>query len=140
MKKLFLSISLGIALVMASVTSAWAWFFEPETPKVHYCDDAGECGLKEGIQVLKWGITDVVTDRSLSQYIQDIVRYLLMFVTIVAVIYVIYAGFQIMVWGWEEEKLKSGKETIKYVLIGIVVMWLAYSIVAWLLKILNLSA
>lgn len=62
-----------------------------------------------------------------------------MFVTIIAVIYIIYAGFQIMIWGGEEEKVKNGKNIIKYVIIGIVVMWLAYSIVAWILKVLRLS-
>ena len=139
MVQLLKMVLLWISICMAYVWGANAWFFEPETPKVHYCA-SGECGLKQWITVLKGGLTDIVTDRTLSQYIQDLVRYLLMFVTIVAVIYIIYAGFQIMIGGGEEDKVKKWKETIKYVLIGIVVMWLAYSFVAWLLKLLNLAS
>ncbi len=72
--------------------------------------------------------------------IATIIKQLLTLVSIVAVGYVLWAGFQIMTAGGDEEKVKSGRKTIIYVIIGIVVMWLAYSLVAWLLKVLNLAA
>lgn len=130
---------LAVLSVVALHTSTFASFFEAETPRIHYCDDAGECGLDSGVNQIKNWLTDIEKDRTLSQYIQDITVYLLMFVTIVAVLYIIYAWFQIMIGGGEEEKVKKGKETIKYVIIGIVLMWLAYSIVAWILRVLNLA-
>lgn len=58
----------------------------------------------------------------------------LSFVSLVAVIYVIYAGFQIMTGAGDEEKNKKGKNIILYVIIGIVVMWLAYAMVNWVVK------
>ncbi len=51
------------------------------------------------------------------------------FVTIIAVLYVIWAGFQILTAGGDEDKVKKGRTTIIQVVIGIVVMWLAYTLV-----------
>ncbi len=59
---------------------------------------------------------------------------LLSLVTIIAVAYALYAGFQIMTAGGDEEKVKTGRKTIINVLIGIVVMWLAYAIVTFVLN------
>ncbi len=60
----------------------------------------------------------------------NIILALLGLVTLIAVAYVLYAGFQILTAGGDEEKVKSGRKTIINVLIGIVVMWLAYWIVS----------
>ena len=65
--------------------------------------------------------------------IAKVIVQLLSLVTIVAVGYCLYAGFQIMTAGGDEEKVKTGRKTIINVLIGIVVMWLAYFIVTFIL-------
>ena len=65
------------------------------------------------------------------------VTQLLSLVTIIAVGYCLYAGFQIMTAGGDEEKVKTGRKTIINVLIGIVVMWLAYAIVTFVLRALT---
>lgn len=59
------------------------------------------------------------------------------FVTIIAVGYVLWAGFQLVTAGGDEEKMKKSKTTIIQVVIGIVVMWLAYSIVTWVMNALT---
>lgn len=59
----------------------------------------------------------------------DVVLYFLGFVTLVAVIYVIYAGFQLMIGGGDEEKVKKARQIITYVIIGIILMWAAYWII-----------
>ncbi len=63
-----------------------------------------------------------------------LIKSILSFVTIVAVVYCLWAGFQIMTAGGDEEKVKSGRKTIIQVIIGIVVMWLAYAIVTWVIQ------
>jgi type IV secretory pathway VirB2 component (pilin) len=60
-------------------------------------------------------------------------------VTIVGVIYIIYAGFQLMTGGGDEEKLKKTKNIIVYVIIGIIVMWLAYPLMKFIIRLLNLA-
>ena len=66
--------------------------------------------------------------------IMNLIARFLGFVTIIAVIYVLWAGFQILTAGGDEEKVKKGRTTIIQVIIGIVVMWLAYSVVSWVVS------
>ncbi len=77
-----------------------------------------------------------LTNKPLSEYAQDVVLYFLSFISIIAVIYIIYAGFQILIGGGDEEKMKKAKNIILYVIVGIIIMWLAYSIVEWIMKLL----
>ncbi len=62
--------------------------------------------------------------------ISNIIKQLLTLVSIIAVLYVLWAGFQIMTAGGDEEKVKSGRKTIVYVVVGIVVMWLSFWLVS----------
>ena len=66
--------------------------------------------------------------------IMNLIARFLGFVTIIAVIYVLWAGFQILTAGGNDEKVKQGRTTIIQVIIGIVVMWLAYSVVSWVIS------
>jgi Type IV secretion system pilin len=66
--------------------------------------------------------------------IAGIIVTFLSLITIIAVGYVLWAGFQILTAGGEEEKVKNGRKTIINVVIGIVVMWLAYWIVKLVLN------
>lgn len=140
MKKILIVLVLMFSFWTSTYTQAGFFddFINDETPNAYVCAD-GECGLDAGIELAKNGINDIEKDRSLSEYIQDIVIYLLTFVSIIAVIYIIYAGFNILIWNGDEEKLKKSKSTIIYVALGIVLIWLAWPITAFFLKILNIS-
>jgi uncharacterized membrane protein YwzB len=61
--------------------------------------------------------------------IMDLIAKFLGFITIIAVLYIIWAGFQILTAGGDEEKVKKGRTTVIQVVIGIIVIWLAYTIV-----------
>ncbi len=63
--------------------------------------------------------------------IMNLIGKFLGFVTLIAVVYVLWAGFQILTAGGDEEKVKTGRKIVIQVIIGIVVMWLAYSVVKW---------
>ena len=125
-----------------SFTNVNAWFFDEflngSETKVQYCDDEWECWLEQGIEIVRDWINDIETERTFSEYIQDIVIYLLSFITIIAVIYIIYAGFRLIVDTWDDgEKTKNAKSTILYVIIWIVIIWLAFPITKWLMAVLN---
>lgn len=104
--------------------------------KVHIeCATAG-CSLSGGVANVKstvWGIETW----SLTSYIQVIVPYILSFVSLIAVIYIIYAWFRILTWAWEEEVLKKQKSTIFYVVIWITIIWLAYPITKFIIDALS---
>lgn len=127
-------------LLSSCLWSVQAGFFDDFitdwAPDIRYCDDEGECGLSEGIDVIKDGLDDIETDRSLSEYIQDVLIYILTFISIIAVIYIIYAGVMILIGNGDEEKVKKSKQIIIYVALGIVLIWLAWPITRLILNIL----
>jgi len=77
------------------------------------------------------------TDQTATEFVVSLVLYFLSFVTLVAVIYIIYAGFQLLISAGDDKKLGSAKNTIIYIILGIVVMWLAYAIVTFITSSLN---
>jgi bacteriorhodopsin len=82
-------------------------------------------------------VGDLFTKKSISVFVTDLVRYFLSFVTIIAVVYVLWAGFQLMVSGGDEESAKKARKIITYVIAGIVLMWLAYWIVTLIIWVLQ---
>jgi len=118
-----------------------AWFFDDlfqqSQPKVHIECWEWKCDLKTGTDLVKDTVGGIENDRTFSEYIQSVVIYLLSFISFIAVVYIIYAWFRILVWAWEEEVLKKQKSTILYVIIWMAVIWLAYPIVIFIINALN---
>lgn len=140
MRKIIVSIVIAMSCFSFSSTHGGFFddFIDDSRPDAYICAD-GECWLDAGIELAKQGINDIEKDRTLSEFIQDIVVYLLTFISIIAVIYIIYAGFNILIGNGDEEKLKKSKTTIIYVAIGIVLIWLAWPITNFFLNILNIA-
>ncbi|MDD5769502.1 MAG: hypothetical protein PHE25_00895 [Candidatus Gracilibacteria bacterium] len=111
------------------------------TNDIIYCpnDSAGNstCSLTEGTNVVKNGINDIEKNKKASVYIQDIVKYLLTFITIIAVIYIVYAGFKILTSAGKDDEIKNSKNIIISVAFGILIIWLAYAIVTWILGVIT---
>ncbi|MCK5491373.1 MAG: hypothetical protein KAI67_06050 [Candidatus Pacebacteria bacterium] len=61
--------------------------------------------------------------------IVHIINYILGFLGLLAVAFVIYAGFLLVTAGGEEDNLNKGKKIITYAAIGIVIILLSYGIV-----------
>ena len=116
----------------------WFWFSTNCEVKPPYCAN-GECTLEKWVESAKSAVGNSVTSKPISEYAQDIVKYLMQFISIIAVIYIIYGGFQVMIGWGDEEKVKKAKNIIIYVIVGILIMWLAYGIVKWTLWVINPS-
>ncbi|MDQ7009822.1 MAG: pilin [Candidatus Gracilibacteria bacterium] len=65
--------------------------------------------------------------------LSNILTYILGFLSIIAIGFAIYGGFQILTAGGDDDKVKKGKTTLINALIGIFVIMMAWSIVGWLL-------
>ncbi len=102
-------------------------FSDPEI-KIPYCAPGDDCGLNKWAELAWSWIEDVITEWKFSDVIQDVIVYFLGFITLIAVIYIIYAGFRILTSSGEEEVIKKAKSTIIYVIIGILVIWFAWTI------------
>ena len=76
--------------------------------------------------------TDTGSQESAEWAIQTLISRFLMFLWVIAVWFIIYAGFLILTAGWDEEKVKKWKTIIIQAVIWIIVIFLAYSIVNWL--------
>ncbi len=105
------------------------------------CSDPKDCDINKSIEVAKTVSGGVAQsgDVELSEYIVTLVKEFLKYTTLVAVLYVLYAGFRIMTSNGEENTVKSSQKGIIYVLVGIVVMWLAYAIVMLVMSALTNS-
>lgn len=137
MKKIiFLLISLFSFISFFDSTFALDIF--TNSNEIIYCRD-NDCSLKEGTEIVKNGINDIDKTRTFSQYVQDVVKYLLTFISVVAVIYVIYAWFKILTSAGNDDEVKKSKTTISSVLIWIVIIWLAYAIVTWILSVITVA-
>lgn len=139
MKNIFKSIILALVLSITSLQVS-AGIFDDNTWEIPYCPSWENCWYEAWVTQVKDVLTDVEKTKTLSEYIQDVLIYLLTFVTIVAVIYIIYAWFKVLTSNWNEDSLKKSKNTILYVAIWIIIMWLAYPIVKWIIDVLNLGA
>lgn len=137
MKKIVLWILLFLSL-FSWINASWDDIFQVKTTPVIYCDN-WDCSLEKWTEIVKNWIEWIEKNRTLSQYIMDVVKYLLTFISLVAVLYILYAWFKVLTWWWDEEHNKKAKVTIVSVLVWIVIIRLAYWIVAWLIEVITLS-
>jgi len=101
--------------------------------KVIYCQPGDNCSLAGGTNIVANNIDAIEKNKKFSVFIQDIVAYLLLFLGIVGVLYIIYAGFTILTSGGDDDAMKKSKKTIFHVAIGLLLIFLAYSIVQFII-------
>jgi len=71
------------------------------------------------------------TTTNLWDTVQGFIDFLIGFLYLVAVIYALWGGFNILTAGGDEEKVKKGKTVIIQAIIGIIVIFLASSIITF---------
>jgi len=133
MRKVLLYIIMFASLFFAtsSLAGAYSLYGNSSMPYDIPCNGAVNC-VQYGAKEVQKNVD--ATTKPFSTYVQDYINYLLTFLTIIAVIYIIWAGFQIMIGEGDTEKLGKAKKTILYVAIGIIIIWLAYAIVIWVIN------
>lgn len=137
MKKIILFTIFSLSIFSFFYNSSQALDIFTDSNEIIYCKNSDDCSLEKWTQIVKNWINDIEKNRQASVYIQDVVKYLLTFITIIAVIYIIYAWFKVLTSAWNDDEVKKSKTTIVSVLIWIVIIWLAYSIVRWILLVIN---
>lgn len=68
---------------------------------------------------------------SADSAVQTLITNAIGFLYLVAVVYALWGGFQILTAGGDEEKVKKGKTILIQAAIGLVVIFLASSIINW---------
>lgn len=141
-KLLYLFVAIGIIFQMIvlgnSVQAKCDGIFDINcNEQIIYCPDGEDCGLEKWIDIVKEDIDGIVVDKKATVYIQDIVVYLLTFITLIAILYIIYAGFKVLTGAGDEEAQWEAKKIIISVFLGILLMWLSFAIVEFILDILD---
>ncbi len=101
-----------------------AWLFFPLLNSVNAAIDTGQTNLKAE---LKGSENDAVT------VIQNWVATITTFLYIIAVIVILWAGFQILTAAWDEEKTKKWKTIVIQAVVWLLVIFIASSIVQFVI-------
>jgi len=130
-----------VATSLISSAGAWSIFGSSNDENTHipYCNDANECSIDKGTDAVKNNINDMKTNMSFTAYIQQILGYFIGFLALAAVIYIIYAGYLILTAQGDQKKVDEAKLTIRNTIIGLLIIFLAWSIVSFFLKIINVG-
>ena len=87
--------------------------------------------------VAKGGTTaGTLESDSLDIAIQKYVNYIMTFLYLLAVLYALWGGFQILTAGGDEEKVKKWKTILIQGAIGLFVIWIAGTLIKWILGVL----
>lgn len=107
-----------------------------ESPKVYLAvtalqkakDKLGVIGKDTGLGTIQSG------DAGLYEKIAAVINILLGFVGVVAVIFILYAGFKWITAGGNEEQITGARGNIRNAVIGLVVVFLAFVITNFVTK------
>lgn len=85
--------------------------------KIPYGCGGENCGIESGVKASENALahSGIETDTDLTTYIQQIVGYFLTIVSIVGVIYIIWAGFKILTAAGDDGELQKSKKIVLYV-------------------------
>ncbi len=134
MKKIVLGFFLFFTLFIWSVNASIFWGDNSEIP---YCN-WDECWLQQWVDQVKNSWIDwVVIEWKASEYIQSIIVYILGFLSLIAVILIIYAWFNLLTSAWDEDKAKKSKTIILFSIIWLVIIYLAWPITNFVISMLT---
>lgn len=128
-KILILIVSLYL---FGGIVFADSTFMSNETAQP-YCSwqDWVDCSLDSWVNTVSKWVNDIEQHKKFTQKVQDITSYAIWFIALLGVLYIIYAWFGILTDSWDWAKVKKSKSIITYVLLWIVVIFLAYPIINW---------
>lgn len=77
---------------------------------------------------IKW-----TTEVNIEVSANNTIEYILSFLGLVAIIFILWAWFNIMTAAWDDEKIKKWKNTIIYSIVWIIIIFFAYQFVTFIL-------
>jgi len=81
--------------------------------------------------------TIIVEEEDLIKIIFEIIRYLLSFLGVAAVLIIIYGGFLWMSAGGNEEKVGKAKKIITQAIIGLIIILFSYSLTMFVIRLIS---
>lgn len=87
--------------------------------------------IQEGLSSIADPFPDTVVDKDTTpqELAKSVIEYALYLSAIIAVLFIIYGGYQYIFSGGSDDRAKAGRKTLANALIGLVIVVLAYVIV-----------
>jgi hypothetical protein len=83
------------------------------------------------------GSTVNLSDKKLSEILEDLIKWLLKIVILIAILMIIVSGAMYMISAGDQQKADTAKKALTYAILGLLVVALAYAIVNTLVDILT---
>ncbi|MFC1700701.1 Mbov_0395 family pilin-like conjugal transfer protein [Patescibacteria group bacterium] len=74
-----------------------------------------------------------------EQLFESIIEWLLSIIVLLSVVIIIYGGFQYIISAGDESKIKEAKATIKWAIIGFIIVIMSYAFLTAIKEILNIT-
>lgn len=101
-----------------------------------YCKDGKDCGIQAGIDETRKNIPGIATTTSIKALVLGWLDFILGYAVFFAVIILVGAGVYLIV-SFSEAAFKKVLKIIQYVVVGFVIILLAYAIVNTVLRVLG---
>ncbi len=136
MKKILQIITLILCLFNISIVSANLWIFEDENSML-YCAEWDDCSIEAWADAIKENLDGrVQTEWSVVDYATDLTKQILWYVSLIAVLIIVFSWFRILTSAWSDDEIKKQKKVITWVFIWILLMWTSRAIVLFIMWII----
>jgi hypothetical protein len=83
-------------------------------------------------------IRDLIENGSVIQILATVIAFGLVLASVLSLIYIIIGGITFILSAGNEEKIKKAVHTVRYSIIGLFVSFLAFFLVSWIAKLLDI--
>jgi len=83
-------------------------------------------------------IRDLIENGSVLQILATLIAFALILASILSLIYIIVGGITFILSAGNEDKIKKAVHTVRYSIIGLFISFLAFFVVSWVAKLLEI--
>lgn len=83
-------------------------------------------------------IRDLIENGSVIQILATVIAFALIIASVLSLFYIIIGGITFILSAGNEEKIKKAVHTVRYSIIGLFVSFLAFFLVSWIAKLLEI--
>ena len=83
-------------------------------------------------------IRDLIENGSVLQILATVIAFAMIIASILSLIYIIVGGITFILSAGNEDKIKKAVHTVRYSIIGLFVSFLAFFLVSWIAKLLEI--
>lgn len=83
-------------------------------------------------------IRNLIENGSVLEILATLIAFALVVASVLSLVYIIFGGITFILSAGNEEKIKKAVHTVRYSIIGLVVSFVAFFLVSWIAKLLEI--